>query len=233
MTSGSSSAWRVSASRPMAPTGVLSSWLMLATKSRAHGLEVAALGDVVDDGDRGAAAARLERSGGDDHDPAGWAEQVDRAAGRLTPQRGVDQLPHRRLDEGVGVTGGDEGLGGDVAVEDLARVVDDEHRLGQRVEGLLQPRPRLGRCHAIGLQLTGGALQHRHQRLGVGVAHRRTRPGRGRGGRVPPPAGPDDGDPPRPAPRCPSPRTRPRPPPRRPRGPAPWPRPAAGGGTWP
>ena len=33
-TAGSGSASRVSASRPMAPTGVLSSWLRLATKSR-------------------------------------------------------------------------------------------------------------------------------------------------------------------------------------------------------
>ena len=110
-TAGSSSSCMVSASRPSAPTGLLSSWLMLATKSRrmASSRRRSVTSSITATAPTTAVAV-VERHGADQQRPPGRAVQLEVLLGRSAPERGLEQLGDGDLGQRLAVAGAGEGL---------------------------------------------------------------------------------------------------------------------------
>ena len=94
----------VSASTASAPTGVLSSWLTLATKSRRTRLDPARLGDVADEHDR-----TEDRAVGDER--AGGQEEAPRAAVRRAAARASHSSPLRARSSSSSICSAGERVG--------------------------------------------------------------------------------------------------------------------------
>ena len=139
-TSGSGSDTSVSASRPSAPIGVLSSWLDVGHEVAADLLEAPALGDVLDERDHperpasvvDLAGAHLQRA-------PRRAVEVERALGRSLVPGVLEDLGHRLGGEGVAVAADHQGIGAPVAVDHGAVLVAQDDALGERVERAPEP----------------------------------------------------------------------------------------------
>ena len=160
-TSGSSSPSSVSASRPRAPTGVFSSWLMLATKSRRTASSRLPFGDVVDQHD-GSGVVVAQRGRREHEGAPGWPGLSSRC-GRMSMRVGErlgEQLFDRRLDDSLRAATAGVHTGRSVAVRHRASVVEHQHTEGQRIDGVAHtcfgehgflprwPGPRRGSCAA-------------------------------------------------------------------------------------
>ena len=141
-TAGSWTAARVSASTASAPTGVFSSWLTLATKSRRTvSIRRASVTSRTRPDRADAAGIGHERPRGHEEDLGRWAEQLELARALLAVAGPVEQLAQRAAGQRVGVTGIVEALGRTVAQDDLAPRVDHHDRIGDGVHGLREPSP--------------------------------------------------------------------------------------------
>ena len=103
-------------------------------------LEAAALRDVVDHGDdpEGPAAV-VDQPGPHGQGPAGRPVEIEGALGGPLVPGVLEQLGDRLGRQGVPVAAGHEGVGPAVAVDHRARLVADDHPLGQGVERPAQP----------------------------------------------------------------------------------------------
>ena len=148
---GSSSASSVSASSPRAPTGVLSSWLMLATKSRrtASSRRRSVTSSMTTSTPR-RSRVRLERRRPQHERAPGRAEQVDaRAGGRpSSPHRwlGRPQLGDGLLDQRLAVASGEVGRRPPSLRRRVAGVVEDDDALRDHRQRAGEPaHPRASR----------------------------------------------------------------------------------------
>ena len=205
-TSASGSATSVSASRPSAPMGVLSSWLTLATKSRRisssrRRSETSSMSAMTPRGRRPSSIWRARTC----NVRRGRPVQIERALRRTFVPGALEQLGHRLRRQRVAVPAHHERIGPPVAVDHGAVLVAEDDALRQRIEGAPEAdgvRARFGhrlrRPTGDLLEVGEGGLD---VRLVLGWVEAQSRPecgeplGDGPSPRAPPqPGGHGDGD---------------------------------------